>query len=337
MIQPGFFDLERRMEKIDKNGDPLVKIAAAVDWEIFRPDLKKARGKERKSNAGADGYDVLLMFKILILQSLYNLSDDALEFQILDRQSFMRFLGIHLGSKVPDATTVWRFREDLIRAGVIEGLFKKFDLHLRENGFEARKGQIIDASIISVPKQRNSREENRQIKDGRTPEGWDENKRRQKDVAARWTGKNGKSFFGYKNHIAVDVKYKFIRGYMVTDAAEHDSNVFENLLDGKNTSRDIWADSAYRSRERVKRLKEDGYREHIQRKGCRHCKLTEREKRGNRSRAKIRSRIEHVFGVQAQKAGNLILRTIGIMRAWAKIGLRNLAYNLDRFGTLVAA
>jgi len=336
MIQPGFFDLERRMEKIDKNGDPLVKIAAAVDWEIFRPDLKKARDKERKSNAGADGYDVLLMFKILTLQSLYNLSDDALEFQILDRQSFMRFLGIHLGSKVPDATTVWRFREDLIRAGVIEGLFKKFDLHLRENGFEARKGQIIDASIVSVPKQRNSREENRQIKDGGTPEGWDENKRRQKDVDARWTEKNGKSFFGYKNHIAVDVKYKLIRGYMVTDAAEHDSNVFEKLLDGKNTSRDIWADSAYRSRERIKRLKENGYREHIQRKGYRHCKLTEWEKRGNRSRAKIRSRIEHVFGVQAQKAGNLILRTIGIMRAWAKIGLRNLAYNLDRFGTLVA-
>ena len=137
--------------------------------------------------------------------------------------------------------------------------------------------------------------------------------------------------------MAVDVKYKLIRGYMVTDAAEHDSNVFEDLLDGKNTSRDIWADSAYLSRERVKRLKEDGYREHIQRKGCRNCKLTEREKRGNRSRAKIRSRIEHVFGVQAQKAGNLILRTVGIMRVWAKIGLRNLAYNLDRFGTLVAA
>ena len=151
MIESGFFDLERRMEKIDKNGDSLVKIARAVDWEIFRPDLKEARGKERRSNAGADGYDVLLMFKILIFQSLYDLSDDALEFQILDRQSFMRFLGLHLGSKVPDATTVWRFREDLIRAWVIEGLFKKFD-------------------------QRNSREEDRQ-----------------KDVDARWAGKNGES------------------------------------------------------------------------------------------------------------------------------------------------
>ncbi|MCK5027843.1 MAG: transposase, partial [Candidatus Pacebacteria bacterium] len=131
MIQHGFFDFEFRMCKIDKNGDPLVKIAAVVDWEIFRTDLEKARGKERKSKAGAKGYDIILMFKILILQSLYNLSDDALEFQILDRHSFCRFLGLHLGSKVPDATTVWRFREDLVQAGIIEELFKKFDAHLR--------------------------------------------------------------------------------------------------------------------------------------------------------------------------------------------------------------
>ena len=251
------------MCKIDINGDPLVKIAAAVDWEIFRPDLEKARYKERKSNAGAKGYDVVLMFKILILQSLYNLSDDALEFQIFDRHSFSRFLGLHLASKVPDATTVWRFREDLIRAGIIEELFNKFDAHLRANGFEARKGQIIDASIINLPKQRNSRDETRQIKDGERPEYWPENKKRQKDVDARWTKKNGKTFFGYKNHIAVDVKHKLIRGYTVTDAADHDSNVFEELLDGKNTSRDVWADSAYRSKEKLEHLQEEGYREHI--------------------------------------------------------------------------
>ena len=337
MIQPGFFDFELRMCKIDKNGDPLVKIAAVVDWEIFRPDLEKARAKERKSKAGAKGYDIIRMFKILILQSLYNLSDDALEFQILDRHSFCRFLGLHLGSKVPDATTVWRFREDLVQAGITEELFEKFDAHLRANGFEARKGQIIDASIVNVPKQRNSRDENRQIKDGIIPEEWPENKKRQKDVTARWTKKNGKTFFGYKNHVAVDVKHKLIRGYTVTDAATHDSNIFEELLDDKNTSRDVWADSAYRSNEKLKHLQEEGYREHIQRKGGRHRKLTDWEQRGNRTRARIRSRVEHVFGVQAQKAGDLILRTIGIARARAKIGLRNLAYNIDRFGTLIGA
>jgi IS5 family transposase len=336
MIQPGFFDFEDRLCKIDQQGDPLAKIDAAVDWEIFRPTLEKARDKNRQSNVGPKGYDVILLFKVLIIQSLYNLSDDATEFQILDRHSFGRFLGLHLGSKVPDATTIWRFRQDLIEAGVVEGLFDTFDAHLRGHGFMAMKGQIVDASIVSVPKQRNSREENSRIKQGEAPEDWPENKRRRKDVDARWTKKNGKTFFGYKNHVSVDVKHKLIRGYAVTDAAQHDSNVFETIL-ADNTSKDIWADSAYRSDQRLDRLKEDGFREHIQRKACRHRKLTEAEQCGNRTRARVRSRVEHVFGVQAQKAGNLILRTIGIARARAKIGLRNLAYNMDRVGTLIAS
>ena len=336
MKQPGFFDFEDRLAKIDKQGDPLNKINEAVDWEIFRPTLEKARDKNRQSNVGAKGYDVILLFKILIIQSLYNLSDDATEFQILDRHSFGRFLGLHLGSKVPDATTIWRFRQDLAAAGVVKELFDTFEAHLRDHGFMAMKGQIVDASIVSVPKQRNSREENSRIKQGEVPEDWPENKRRRKDIDARWTKKNGKTFFGYKNHVSVDVKYKLIRNYEVTDSAQHDSNVFETIL-SENTSKDIWADSAYRSEERLNRLKEDGFREHIQRKGCRHRKLTESEQRGNRTRARIRSRIEHIFGVQAQKAGNLILRTIGIVRARAKIGLRNLAYNMDRMGMLLAS
>ena len=336
MIQPGFFDFGNRLYKIDKQGDPLAKIDAAVDWEIFRPKLEAVRNKKRQSNVGPKGYDAVLLFKILILQSLYNLSDDATEFQILDRHSFGRFLGLHIGSGVPDATTIWRFREELVVEGMIEELFGIFDAYLREQGFTAMKGQIVDASIVNVPKQRNSREENDRIKKGDIPEDWPENKRRRKDVDARWTKKNGKTFFGYKNHVAVDVKHKLIRGYAVTDAAYHDSNVFETII-SDNTSKDIWADSAYRSEERLDRLKEDGFREHIQRKGCRNRKLTESEQRGNRTRSKIRSRVEHVFGVQTQKAGNLILRTIGIVRARAKIGLRNLAYNIDRMGTLVTS
>lgn len=336
MIQPGFFDFENRLYKIDKQKDPLAKLNEAVDWELFRPRLEAVRGKKRLSNVGPRGYDAIMLFKILILQSLYNLSDDSTEFQILDRHSFGRFLGLHIGSKVPDATTIWRFREDLIVEGIIEELFDAFDAHLRERGFMAMKGQIVDASIVSVPKQRNSREENSRIKKGEVPDDWPENKRRRKDVDARWTMKYGKTFFGYKNHVSVDVKYKLIRGYAVTDAAVHDSNVFEELLTD-NTSRNIWADSAYRSEKRLARLHEDGFREHIQRKGSRHHKLTEGEQQGNKTRSRIRSRIEHVFGVQAQKAGNLILRTIGIARARAKIGLRNLAYNMDRAGMLLAS
>ena len=334
MVQPGFFDPQARLHKIDKNGDPLTKINETVNWEMFRPTLEKARDKGRKSNVGAKGYDIVLLFKILILQSLYNLSDDATEFQILDRHSFGRFLGLHISQKVPDATTIWLFRKDLIKAGIVEELFAAFDAHLRANGFMAMQGQIVDASIVSVPRQRNSREENTRIKEGGIPEDWPENKRRRKDVDARWSKKGGKLFYGYKNHIAVDVKHKLIRGYAVTDAALHDSKVFEQIL-SENTSKDIWADSAYRSAERLERLCADGFREHIHRKGSRNHPLTPREQEGNKTKSRIRSRIEHVFGVQVQRAGHLLLRTVGIIRARAKIGLRNLAYNIDRMGMLL--
>ncbi|MBU1455760.1 MAG: transposase [Proteobacteria bacterium] len=139
----------------------------------------------------------------LILQSLYNLSDEALEFQILDRYSFSRFLGLHAASKVPDATTIWHFREDLTNAGKVAQLFSTFDEFLSSQGYRAQKGQIVDASIIKVPIQRNTRDENKQIKNGEQPEGWNENKQRQKDTDARWTRKNNKNFFGYKNHIVL--------------------------------------------------------------------------------------------------------------------------------------
>ena len=147
----------------------------------------------------------------------------------------------------------------------------------------------------------------------------------------------GQNCYGYKNHIDVDVKHKLIRSYEVTPASVHDSQVFEGLLDEDNSSRNVWADSAYRSEEKLKELKERNYREHLQRKGCRHKKLTDREVQGNRTRSRIRSRVEHVFGVQAKRAGNLIVRVIGLVRVKAKVGLRNLAYNLDRYCVLAEA
>jgi len=337
MKQSGMFDIDFRMEKIDSNGDPLTKLNEVMDWEIFRSDLDSVRQKHRKSNAGRKPYDVVLLFKMLILQSLYNLSDDSLEFQILDRLSFMRFLGLSIGDRIPDAKTIWLFREQLNKADMARKLFAGFDSFLGKNGFAAKKGQIVDASLVSAPVQRNTRDENATIKKGDIPDGWSANKLRQKDVDARWTKKNGRNHYGYKNHISIDAGHKLIRKYDVTDAALHDSNVFENILDNNNSSRDVWADSAYRSLEKIESLKAVGYREHIQRKGYRDKPLSEREKRGNRTRAKIRARVEHVFGVQAKRAGSLIVRTIGLWRARSKIGFRNLAYNIDRYGTLMLA
>jgi IS5 family transposase len=333
----GLFDIDFRMDDLTKNGDPLVRLNECVNWEMFRNELEVIREKERKNNAGRKPFDAVMMFKVLVLQSLYNLSDDAMEYQIRDRLSFMRFLGLTLGDRVPDAKTIWLFREELGKAGLVKRLFKRYDRYLREHGFIARKGQIVDASIVSVPIQRNSREENARIREGEVPEDWNEAKRRQKDIHALWSARNHKHAFGYKNHINIDAKHKLIRDYMVTDAAVHDSQVFGCLLDESNTSRDVWADSAYRSNENLAELESRDYREHLQRKGCRYRKLTDWEKQGNRTRSRIRCRIEHVFGIQAQKAGNLILRTIGKMRAEVKLGLRNLAYNVYRAGRCMPA
>ena len=336
MPQFGLFDYQKQLTLLEKAGDPLVALDKMIDWEQFRSIIERAREKPRKSPAGAKGYDSILLFKILILQSLYNLSDEAMEYQILDRYSFSRFLGIRQGAKVPDATTIFRFRDELAKAKVIDLLFSTFDHFLHANGFRAQKGQIVDASIVRVPTQRNRREENKDIKEGKSISSWSTAKRRQKDTDARWTKKNGKAFFGYKNHVSIDVGHKFIRSYDVTDASVHDSQVFSELLDPRNTSRDVWADSAYRSEESLHELQEQGFRAHIQRKGCRHKKLTAREQQGNRSRARIRCRIEHVFGVMAMRTGSTVMRGIGAVRIRAKIGLRNIAYNMTRYAMLAA-
>ena len=337
MMQTGLFDWQTRFEQLDNGGDPLVKLNEVMNWEQFRRRLEKVRDKERKSLAGRKPFDVIQMFKILILQSLYNLSDDQMEFQIRDRLSFMRFLGLGIGDTVPDAKTVWLFREQLTEAKLIKKLFKQFDRFLRQNGFSAKKGQIVDASIVSAPKQRNTREENQSIKEGTVPDDWSQTKKRQKDTQARWIKKNGINRFGYKNHIDIDVKHKLIRDYEVTPASVHDSHVFEQLLDQHNSSQDVWADSAYGSTEKREGLIEKGFRGHIQKKGCRYKKLSQRGMDANYKRAKVRSRVEHIFGIQAMRAGSLLIRTIGLVRAKAKVGLRNLAYNIDRYCLLAIA
>ena len=228
---------------------PLVKVNAAVPWEAFRSRLERVWRKpadKRKSNAGCKPWDAIVMFKAIILCALYNLSDDQVEYQMRDRLSFVRFLALTLEDKVPDAKTVWLYREQLSQAGLIDALFEDFDGYLKSQGYQAMGGQIIDASIVAVPMQRNRRDDNEQIKRGETPESWADKpaKRRQKDRDARWTKKHGKSHYGYKNHVTIDRRHKLIRRYRVTDATVHDSQVIEELLTSDNTASGVWADSA---------------------------------------------------------------------------------------------
>jgi len=322
------FDLQDT--RLAQLGNPFVELDRCVDWEAFRALLEQTHAKERKSNAGAHAKDVVMMFKGLVIQNLYGLSDDQLEYQIEDRRSFQHFLGLNKHQRSPDAKTFWAFRNRLTELKLIEALFEQFSRQLNKAGYIARKGQIIDATVVSVPIQRNKKEENKKIKDGDVPEDWSDNKRRQKDTQARWGMKHGKSHFGYKNHIEVDNAHKLIRKYATTDARIHDSNVFDELLDSSNTNKDVWADTAYRSKKKEGSLKEKNYRSKIHRSGHPNKPLTTLEKRGNRTRSRTRCRVEHVFGAQSDLRAKA-MRCIGLARSCTEIGMMNLVYNMRRF------
>lgn len=334
-MEKTMLELEKRYKKLEEKNKTLVMLDEMIPWDIFRQTLGVINIKQRKNNAGRKAFDLILMFKMLILQNLYNLSDEELEYQINDRLSFMRFLGLSIDDKIPDATTLWLFREKIKEKGLEIELFEEFNEYLNQLGYESKEGQILDATLIPVPKQRNNKEENKIIKQGKIPEEWQEEKNKnkldQKDVKARWTKKNGVSYYGYKNHIGIDKRYKLIRKYEVTDAAVHDSQVVGNLLDGENEGDDIWADSAYFAEKIDTILTLMGFDVKIHERAFKNKPLTEEQKANNTEKSKIRARVEHVFGSWVMSMGGKLLRSIGIERAKTNLGLKNLVYNLRRF------
>ncbi|MBY0273136.1 MAG: transposase [Alphaproteobacteria bacterium] len=150
MIQPGLFDMQNRLESLSQFGDPLEKLKEVVDFEVFRSDLERGLDFSDRSKGGRPPYDAVLIFKILLLQSLYSLSDEQAEFQIKDRLSFMRFLGLELCQSVPDAKTIWLYRERLSQKGIIEKLFESFDRALKERGYLAMGGQVVDGTPVQA-------------------------------------------------------------------------------------------------------------------------------------------------------------------------------------------
>ena len=338
MKQIGFFDEERRLDKLSELGDSLEKLNDVIDWELFRPILDKGMAKMKDKPKGPGGrppYDYVLLFKILVLARLFNLSDDQTEYQINDRMSFMRFLGLGLSDRVPDAKTIWLFRDTLTKANIIEDLFVAFNHMLENKGIITHTGTIIDATFVDAPRQRNSRKDNQSIKEGKTPEEWlddtpkAKHKLAQKDVDARWTIKNNERHYGYKNHAKVDVDSKINTAYEVTSASVHDSQVFLDLIDNKDTN--IYADSAYTH---LATQLPKGTTANISEKGYRGHPLTEKQKESNRIKSKVRCRIEHVFGYMTGSMHGITVRSIGKTRADFNIGMTNLVYNLCRFTIL---
>lgn len=346
--QAGFWDVDERYVRLSEAGDPLEKLNAVVPWEVFRKPLAKALKRSDGAKGGRPPSDPVMMFKIMVLQALYGLSDDQAEFQIQDRLSFMRLLGLGLGDRVPDAKTIWLFREHLTQAKAVENLFARFDKHLTRAGYLAMGGQIVDATIVAAPKQRNTHADKADIKAGKVPDAWKDKpaKLRQKDRDARWTVKFSKAkvaedgktqqrdiaipAFGYKNHAAIDRRHGFIRGWNVTSAAAHDGAQLRNVLTRGNTGSTVWADTAYRSKTNEAWLETNGFVSDIHHKKPKGRPMSEATSRANGRRSKIRAFVEHIFAQQKSRMG-LFVRTIGMARARTKIGMANLAYNLTRF------
>lgn len=332
------FSAIEHQQGIAVSGGGILKLKEIIDWEIFRPILEEVTGYSQRdwSRGGRLPYEPMLMFKMLVVQKFHGLSDEATEYQVRDRLSFQQFLGVELGDDIPDANTLWDFRE-LIEKDGRDGaakLFSAFHSVLEEGGLLAREGSIVDASFVEAPRQHNSREENEKIKGGERPEGFEKDTAKgcQKDCEARWTKKNSTSYYGYKNHAKVDAKTKFIDRAKTTPAQVHDSQVFKQLVDEEDNA--VLADSAYYSEEHeLYLLEECDCEEFLMRKARRGNPLSESEVATNRGISRIRVRVEHVFGRMKQMGADVV-RSIGLRRATQHNDLCNLVYNLDRYAYL---
>jgi transposase, IS5 family len=346
--QAGLFDVEDRLQRLSDLGDQLEAFSGAVDFEVFRPELIRALAYSDGTKGGRPPFDPVMMFKLLLIQTINNLSDERMEYLVNDRLSFMRFLGLGLSERVPDARTIWLFREKLTKANAIRPLFDRFDAELRAAGYIAMSGQIVDASLVAAPRQRNTQAEKDDIKAGRVPQDWQHKpaKLRHKDRDARWTIKFSKAkpredgpapgldlavpVFGYRNHISIDRGFGFIRKWLATDAAVHEGRrLRDGLLDTSNTAGSVWADTAYRSAANEAFMAKHGFFSRVHRKKPANRPMPRATRRANNAKSQIRSRIEHVFAEQKHRM-ELFIRTVGLSRAGTKIGLANLVYNIKR-------
>jgi len=329
-VQRGLFDVDERLKRLSSLGDQLLPFAGAVDFELFRTELARTLAYSDGARGGRPAFDPVMMFKVLIIQAANSLSDERTEFLINDRLSFMRFLGLGLADRVPDARTIWLFREKLTKADAIKPLFARLDEALHAAGFIATGGQIVDATLVSAPKRRNSDGEKQALREGRIPAGWQARpaKLRQKDRDARWKVKFSKAktradgtraavdiaipVFGYQNHISIDRGQGFIRRWKATDAGVHEgAQLRQGLLDPHNTAGAVWADTAYRSQANEAFLAANGFVSRIHRKKPPGQPMPQTMRRANALKSMVRARVEHVFAVQKSKT-DLFIRTIGL-------------------------
>lgn len=340
MEQLGFFSEDTALARLSKLGDPLEQLDKIMDWKIFLPIMDEIRpDKTQQGVGGRPPYTNLFVLKALVLKSLNGVSNATMEFYVNDRLTWKRFLGLSLEEKSPDEKAFWAWEELLAKSGRYEELFQIFNRQLEERGIIAKKGSLVDSTFVDVPRQRISRDEREALKRKELPDRWtlpgNENELSQRDAEAAWAKKGEETHFGYKDHVKVDSESKIITDFEVTPANVHDSQEICGLID--ETDPMAAADSAYSSRE----IRETLLRRNpdiellLCEKGTRNRPLTEAQKARNREISRIRARVEHVFGRMHGSMGGIVARCIGLTRVRCSVCLKNLAYNILQYGTLV--
>jgi len=326
-MQYNLFDESARMERISKLGDTLEQLNSIVNWEIFSPVLNTAIPRVDNGKGGRPPFSNLLMFKVLVIKRLFNLSLDQTEYQINCRLDFMRFLGLWLGDRIPDAKTIWLYEDLLGKSKTGKELFDLFSEEIEKRGYVTRTGSIVDATFIEAPKRQNTEEQRETLKNGKTPEEWADSEHPQKlaqrDTEATWAKKGEEVHFGYKDTTKVDLESKIITDYRVTTASTNDVKGAEGIFD--ETDNVAYGDSAYPSLELP-----EGVINMFSERAARNHPLTEEQRLNNQGKATLRCRVEHVFAGMVQMVGGTNVRCKNLNRATFNISMLNLLYNMRR-------
>ena len=314
------FNARTKRSRTDKL---LNDIHAYINWD----DLESICVRMYKdTNRGRPSLPIVFGLKCLILQYLYNLSDPALEDALIDRLSFQRFLGISFDTEVPDFTTIWRFRERLIKAGLLKKIFKTVIQQLDKRNIILRKGTLVDATLIQAARKKQ--------KDGREDDESGQSSQRDRDATG--TKKGAKQYYGYKGHIGVDAESNIIRRVRFTTASVHDSQELEHLVCGDEQS--VFADKAYANDTIKRTMRSNTVYYGILDKGRRgRSTLSGKQKKANKQKSRIRNAVERPFAHFKKHMGYRAVRYVTLKRNELQFMFLCLIHNIRRGIALTAS
>jgi len=317
-ILDSVFNRRKKKSRLDHL---LKQIDEFVDWRKLERIVEPIYKNSRK---GRPTVPIIYSIKSLFLQYLYDLSDPQLEDALIDRLSFQRFLGLSFEEEIPDFTTIWRFRERLIKADILDKLFDAIIEMLEERHLILRRGTIVDATIVQSARKPKKKDRREKQKEDKTEEAQSP----QEDKDARFTRKNNRTYYGYKGHIGIDEGSHIIRKARFTAANRHDSQEFDQLISGDEKS--VFADKAYDNQERKRQFRNQGIFYGIIDKGRRNHPLSGGQKKRNKKKSKIRSHVERVFAHFKHHYGYRRARYVNMSRNELHFKFLCMLYNVRR-------